>query len=649
MDVHAPDRTRRTRLWPASASLRFQSLDLGRRLLNEPRRPQTVRNSPRARWYVVATVCVGAFMGQLDVSIVTVALPRIGADLHADAALVQWVALAYLLALVCALVTIGALADRIGRKLLYTYGFIVFAAGSALCSVAPALGWLVAARILQGFGAAMLQANSVALIAESLPRRELARGLGVQGAAQAVGLALGPAVGGLLLAAGGWRLIFLVNVPAGVLGIALGWFLLPRSRGFLRGGRFDGLGALLMAITLGALMLLISLARVPLGDQIDLGLLGPMSPSKLALGALALVAGAALVLRERRVPAPILDLGLLRGRALRVGLGCALASYLVMFGTLYVIPYYLSAIHASSVSAGLRLASLPLALGIAAPLAGRAAAHARASLLGAVGLALAAAGLVGLAFSPAGVGLVAGLTACGAGLGVFMPVNNAAVMAGAPRAGAGALSGVLNTTRGLGTALGVTLAGFVYGAAAHSAAAHAVATPASGAGHGLQVTLVALAAIAVCAAVLALRAGRYEGGQGARVAGSGVTAAGGRVGRSGDPPEGRAEAERRGEISEPAQEEISGAGAELRWATSASTGRVRAPGTRPRSLAACSGATEAAGATSPAGLRQGRTYASQAHAPSSSTEHSTQPSAVVSRPTYFKPEAKITKVIAGRM
>ena len=517
-DTHASDRPRRAPRRPAITSLGLrssgrQSLGLGRRLLREPRRPPRVRDSPRARWYVVATVCVGAFMGQLDVSIVTVALPRIGADLHADAALVQWVALAYLLALVCALAVVGALADRIGRKLLYTYGFAVFTVGSALCSLAPTLGWLVAARVLQGLGAAMLQANSVALIAETLPRRELARGIGVQGAAQAVGLALGPAIGGLLLAAGGWRLIFLVNVPAGVAGLVLGWLLLPRSRTFARAGRFDGLGALLMAIALGALMLLVSLAREPIGASVELPLIGGLSLVELALAAVALGAGAALIARERRARAPILDLELLRRPAVAVGLACALVSYLVMFGALYAVPYYLAAHHVPSALAGLRLASLPVALGIAAPLAGRAASRVSGRLLGAAGLALTAAGLLGLAASSdpgllavaasgGGGWLVPCLAPTGAGLGVFIPVNNAAVMAGAPRARAGALSGILNTTRGVGTALGVTLAGLVY-----SATAHPAAMPQLAAGRGLGVTLAVLGAIAACAAALASGAG----------------------------------------------------------------------------------------------------------------------------------------------
>ncbi len=170
-----------------------------------------------------------------------------------------------------------------------------------------------------------------------------------------------------------------------------------------------------------------------------------------------------------------------------------------MFGTLYVMPYYLDARHVPSALAGLRLASLPFALGIAAPLAGRAAGRVSARALGCVGLALAAAGLFVLAAGEAGAGLVGGLTLTGAGLGVFMPVNNASVMASAPRAHAGSLSGVLNTTRGIGTALGITLAGLLYSAGAHAAAPHPQLAPA----RGLDTTVAVLGAIAACTAALA--------------------------------------------------------------------------------------------------------------------------------------------------
>ncbi len=458
-----------------------------RRLLREARRPAAIRDSPRAPWYVVGTVCTGAFMGQLDVSIVTLALPHIGSDLHVGAGAVQWVALSYLLMLTGTLAAVGQLADRFGRKLLYTYGFAVFTAGSLLCGLAPDLGLLIAARLLQGLGAALLQANSVALIAATLPRRQLARGIGVQGTAQASGLALGPVLGGLLLALGGWRLIFLVNLPAGALGLVLGHFLLPRTRfapADERGAAgFDWGGAVLLAAALSALMLLISLAHE-----------FPRSPALgLALGALTVALLLGLLARERRASAPLLDLELLRRPALALGLGSAAAAYLVMFGALYAVPYYLAADHVPVALAGLQLAALPVALGLVAPLAGRLAgridAQRRAGrgragragepgssaltggglgsgVLTGGGLLLTALGLCALATSHELGGRLIGLALAGAGLGAFIPANNAGVMTAVSRARAGALSGILNTTRGIGTALGVALASLLYTAVA---------------------------------------------------------------------------------------------------------------------------------------------------------------------------------------
>ncbi len=371
-------------------------------LLREPARPARIRESSRASAFVVGTVCIGAFMGQLDASIVTLALPRIGAGLGETAGAVRWVSLAYMLVLALTLVPVGLLADRFGRKLLYTYGFAVFTLGSVLCGLAPTLDWLIATRVLQGLGAAMLQANSVALIVESLPPRLLPRGLGVQGAAQAVGLALGPAIGGLLLALGGWQLIFLVNLPAGILGIALAWVLLPRSR------TADG-----------------ELRDLP----------------------------------PRNVPRPAAPRERFDLRVLAVGLGGAMVAYAVMFGTLYTVSYHLAALHLPTALAGLELATLPIALGICAPLAGRLAEHVDARLLTLGGPLLAALGLGALVVGMSGVGLPIGLALVGAGIGAFIPLNNATVMRAAPRSRVGVLSGILNTTRCLGTALGVALPG----------------------------------------------------------------------------------------------------------------------------------------------------------------------------------------------
>ena len=173
------------------------------RLLVEPRRPQVIRDRPNAHWFAVAAVCVGAFMGQLDASIVTVALPTFQHTFDASVGAVTWVGLSYLLVLVATVTAVGRFADMWGRKLLYVYGFVIFTLSSVLCGLAPDLGALCGFRALQAVGAAMLQANSLAIIVLVVPARALGRAIGLQGAAQALGLAMGPTVGGLLLAAGG--------------------------------------------------------------------------------------------------------------------------------------------------------------------------------------------------------------------------------------------------------------------------------------------------------------------------------------------------------------------------------------------------------------------------------------------------------------
>ncbi len=199
-------------------------------LLREPARPAAIREHPLAPWFAVATVCFGAFMGQLDASVVTVAFPALQGQFGTGLAATQWVSLAYLLVLTALLVPAGRWSDRAGRKLLYLYGFVVFSAASAACGLAPSLGALIALRVVQAAGAALLQANSVALVVTSVPARARRAALGIQAAAQAVGLACGPVVGGVLVAAVGWRWVFLINVPVGLLAVLAGWYLLPRTR-----------------------------------------------------------------------------------------------------------------------------------------------------------------------------------------------------------------------------------------------------------------------------------------------------------------------------------------------------------------------------------------------------------------------------------
>lgn len=430
------------------------------RFFVEPARPDAIRKLAGAHWLTVATVCVGAFMGQLDASIVSLAFPTLGRHFHAGLGSVQWVGLSYLVVLVGLVPAVGRLADMVGRKLLYIYGFLVFIAGSALCALAPSLALLDGFRGVQALGAAMLQANSVAIVALAVPRARLGRALGVQGAAQALGLSLGPAVGGVLIAAGGWRLIFIVNLPIGVIGAAAGWFLIPRSRDLRERTRFDLAGFATFVPALAVLLVALSL-----GNE-----LGWTSIPVIA----ALGAGVSLTLCfvwiERTVSAPMIDLRLFRAVPFSASVSSGLLAYLVLFGALFATPFLLEVrLGLSPAVAGLCLAALPVTLGIAAPFGGHLADSVGSRVVTVTGLLLAAAALVFLAAYHASTGTVAaGLAFLGLGLGLFTPANNASVMAAVPRQQAGEASGIVNMTRGLGTSFGLAVTGLIFAAIAGS-------------------------------------------------------------------------------------------------------------------------------------------------------------------------------------
>lgn len=437
-------------------------------------------------------------MGQLDASIVTLAIPSIQRDLHAPLASVEWVAMIYLLVLVGTVSAVGRLSDMIGRKLLYTYGFGVFAAASLACALAPTMGWLITGRVVQAIGAAMLQANSVALIRTSMPPGKLGKAIGLQGAAQAVGLAVGPSVGGLLIGLGGWRWIFYVNVPAGALGLLLGWFLLPRTRVFAPHTRFDWFGLLLMLPCVVALLLGFSEASsLGFSDPIVVGLL-----------ALSIASGTAFVWRERRSQSPLVDLSLFRERTFSLAISTGLLSYLVLFGALFVTPLFLeAAYHLEAVQAGLLLTALPVALGCVAPAAGLVADRWGPRLPTTIGMALTAGGLLLLVLGTPTVPVVAiALAVTGVGVGLFTPANNATVAGSGREHQAGMVSGVLNMTRGIGTSLGIAVAGAAY-AVASGATSVQIADP-SAATVGLRATVGLLACLAVIAASLSAAKGR---------------------------------------------------------------------------------------------------------------------------------------------
>src|SRR5580700_621177 len=303
-----------------------------RSILVEAPRPDAIRRNPRAAWLAVGVVCFGAFMGQLDASIVTLTFRPMQHEFGAPLAAVQWVSLGYLLALVAMLAPAGRIADAVGRKLLYGYGFVIFTAASAACGLAPTLGLLVAFRLVQAVGAAMLQANSVALVTTGVPPHRMRLALSVQAAAQAIGLGLGPTLGGLLTQTAGWRTVYWINVPVGCIAVVAGRYLLPRTRRRSRADSFDWPGAVLLAVATSGLLLVMSAAG-------GLDLPG-WATASLAAAALAAVAGFAV--RSARARFPLIPRALLRSGRLALALAGAMLGYLTLFGPLVLLPQALA-------------------------------------------------------------------------------------------------------------------------------------------------------------------------------------------------------------------------------------------------------------------------------------------------------------------
>ena len=451
-----------------------------RPLTQESRRPQWVREHPRAPWAAVGAVCLGAFMGQLDASIVTMTYPHLQSDFNTGLGSVQWVSLSYLVVLAVLLVPLGRWADARGRKLLYLYGFGLFSVASAACSLAPSLGWLVAGRGFQAVGAALLQANSVALVVLSVPRSRVRTALGFQGAAQALGLALGPSLGGVLVDAYGWRSVFWVNVPIGIVAILAGYLLLPRSRDLSPGRGRDVAGFVLLAgAIVSSLLVLSGLSGMPLPSAVVLGL------------CVAAVVTVVLFWRaESRAVAPLVDINLLRRGGLGVSLAGALLAYLLLFAPLVLYPSVFATWGMSTAAGGLVLSCLPAGFALAAVGANvlhlRASNHQRVGV-GAVGVFACVVANIALWRSPGQIAVL--LLLMGAFLGVVIPANNDTVVEAVPASTSAVTGGMVNVARALGTALGVAVAAM----GLHTAELHNWVGPEVVLG-GLAVCSIALAA-----------------------------------------------------------------------------------------------------------------------------------------------------------
>jgi EmrB/QacA subfamily drug resistance transporter len=401
-------------------------------------------------------------LSSLGTSIANVGLPTFVRVFHASFQSVQWIVLAYLLGVTTLVVSAGRLGDLFGRRKLMLAGILVFSAASFFCSMAPSLAFLVAARVGQGMGAAMMMALTMALVGETVPAHRAGRAMGLLGTTSAIGTALGPSLGGMLIGAFGWPSIFLINVPLGLLAGALAWRYLPRDKAATHRASFDLPGSILLA---GAL------ASYALGMTLGRGHFGRLN---LLLVGIAIVLSVAFLIVEAKLRSPLLRPAMFREPLVSIGFITSSLATTVAMTTLVVGPFYLSdALHLDATRIGLVMSTGPLVAALAGLPAGRAVDRFGAMRTSIAGLALMVLGtllLSRIATTSGAAGYIAALVTLTAGFATFQAANNTAVVTGTAPAHRGVISGLLNLSRNLGLVTGASLMGAVFMAGANASA-----------------------------------------------------------------------------------------------------------------------------------------------------------------------------------
>lgn len=416
------------------------------------------RKAPN-KWAVLAILAIGIFMATLDSSIVNISLPTIahyfGVPLSGA---VEWVVIAYLVVIAGVLLTTGRLADIIGRKWIWAAGLIVFTSGSAICGASISLGMLIAARALQGLGGALIMAVSPAMLTSAFPPSERGRALGMNAVFVALGVSVGPTLGGIITENFTWRWIFYVNVPLGIVGVIATLRVLTEQRQRMDQvrGRFDPPGAILLAIGLVCLTLGLSFGQ-------EWGWSSPLLISMMVISVFAFVA---LGFVEQRVKDPIIDFSLLHNRVFLSANASLVLCFLALFAVSFMMPFYLEELRGfSTLQAGLLLTPLPLTIAVIAPFSGALADRIGTRWLAAIGLTIACIGLVliGQLNAQSSVwDITWRLIFTGVGQAMFQSPNNSALMGAAPRSRQGVAAGFLATGRVMGQSISVALAGAIF-------------------------------------------------------------------------------------------------------------------------------------------------------------------------------------------
>lgn len=411
--------------------------------------------SSTRRQQILMIVALGTFMAPLDSSVVNIALPTIRNHFDASLATVEWVVMAYLLMTSSLLLAYGRLGDIYGHKRIYLTGFSIFTIGSFLCGIAPTVLWLIIFRGVQAVGAGMLMAMGPAIVTEITPPQERGKYLGIIAISVSVALSVGPILGGLLTAKFGWPSIFYINIPIGVLVVALGKRILPDSVQKQRQS-FDLVGAVTVFIGL-----MLVLAAVSFSESLgwaNLWVIGGLLVGMLVLAAFLLI--------ERRLEHPMLDLTMFKNRLFSMANLSALFNYMGMFSVVFIMPFYLQQFRGMTPSqAGLLMIPMPLTTMLVAPLSGSLSDRVDTRYISALGLGILAVGLAMLStlhMESTHLSIIIAMMIIGLGSGMFQTPNNSAIMGSVSPNRRGVASSLLATMRNLGMVLGVAVSGAVF-------------------------------------------------------------------------------------------------------------------------------------------------------------------------------------------
>ena len=419
-------------------------------------RPDSAQNPPSPALAMLG-VNLMVFMATLDMSIVNVALPTLVEELHTDFAVIQWVILSYVLVIASLLLLISRLGDMRDKKRIFATGLTLFVGASLCCGLAPSVSWLIAFRAAQGVGAAMSQSLGMAIVTQIAPPSSRGRALGFIGGTVAMGLMLGPPLGGIIIGLVGWRAMFLLNVPIGLAALFVVRRFMPSLPPVKTGERFDVPGAITASLTLASYCLGMTLTQRN----------GLSDPAALTLLAVALVGLFVFIAIERRAAAPMLDLSLFANPL--VSLGLAMSVLVFMTGASgFIMPFFLQSAQGRSVTEmGLMMMILPASMALTAPIAGSLADRYGSCLIRIAGLTILCGGSLALGTLTVDTpwwGYLLRTMPVGLGIGIFQAPNNSAIMGEMPPHRLGVGSGLANYARVFGQSTGLPLVGTIFAA-----------------------------------------------------------------------------------------------------------------------------------------------------------------------------------------